>query len=57
MKNIKPPTSQEGVHNFIGLVRYHCDMWKIISHTLYLLTELTGDKVKFKWTDIKQKAV
>ena len=57
MKNITPPTSQEGVHNFIGLVRYHCDMWKIISHTLYLLTELTGDKVKFKWTDIKQKAV
>ena len=43
-------------HAFIGLVNYYKDMWAKRSHLLHHLTALTPNKVKFKWTDVEQKA-
>ena len=31
-------------------------MWARQSHILHSLTSLTSPKVKFKWTDVEQKA-
>ena len=31
-------------------------MWEICSHTLGTLTKLTPSKLKFKWTEVEQKA-
>ena len=40
---------------FIGLLHYYPGVWSIWSHILEPLTELTSNKVKSKWTEIKQK--
>ena len=47
-------TKQERV--FIGLLNYYMDIWSRRSHLLYPLNTLTPNKVKFKWTDVEQKA-
>ena len=44
------------VRSFIGLVYYYREMWYRQSHLLQPLAELTSYKVKFKWTDVEQKA-
>ena len=44
------------VNAFIGIVNYYRNMWAKSSHLLHPLTALTSHKVKFKWTDIEQKA-
>ena len=36
-----PPTSQKGVRNFIGVLKYKRDMWSRRSYTLAPLTKLT----------------
>ena len=51
-----PPTSQKEVPNFIGLVKYYCDMWERRSHMLVPLTKITSSKVKYKWTKTEQDA-
>ena len=51
-----PPIYQKQVHSFIGLVNYYRDMWAKQSHLLQPLTELTSNKLKFKCTDVGQKA-
>ena len=51
-----PPTSTKQVRSFIGLVNYYRDMWAIHSHIIQPLTALTSYKVRFKWTDVEQKA-
>ena len=44
------------VRAFIGIVNYYKDMWAKWSHILHPLTELTSQKVKFKSTELEQKA-
>ena len=46
--NIKPPTSQTELRQFIGVVNYYRDIWARRSHTLAHLTKITSSKVKFK---------
>ena len=50
------PTIQKKVRQFIRVVNYYLNMWAIISHKLGRLTNITSNKVKFKWTKIKQYA-
>ena len=54
--NMMPPKNQKQLRSFIGLVDYYRDMWDKQSHLLQPLTALTSNKVKFKWTVIKQKS-
>ena len=51
---MKPPTSLKEVQQFIGVVNYYCNMWSRCSHMIAPLTEIPSNKVKFKWTKIKQ---
>ena len=53
---MKPPTSQKEVRKFIGVVSYYRNMWPRRSHTLVLLTRITPNKRKFKWTKVEQYA-
>ena len=45
--NTTPITSKKVVRKFIGLVKYHCGIWKNRSHILQALTRLTSKNVKF----------
>ena len=54
MVNITPPIDQKQVCSFIGLVNYYMDIWGKRSYLLQLLTALTSNKVKFKWTPVEQ---
>ena len=40
----------------IGLVNYYRDIWDKWSHLLQPFTALTSNKVKFKYTEVEQKA-
>ena len=51
---MKPTTSRNQVHQFIGVVNYYCYMWERHSHRLAPLTHTASSKVKFKWNKIKQ---
>ena len=53
---MNPPISRKEVRKFIGLVNYYRDMWARWSHTLAPLTNITSNKVKFRWTKINQDA-
>ena len=48
MKNMKPPTYQKEVHQFVGVLNYYRGIWARRSHTLAPLTNITSRKVKFK---------
>ena len=50
-----PPNYQRYVCKFIGSVNYYYYIWKILSHTLKPLTELTSNKIDLKWTEVEQK--
>ena len=39
--NMKPPTYQKEVRQFIGVVNYYRYMWPMRSHTLSYLTKMT----------------
>ena len=54
--NMTPQKHTREVRDFVGLVNYYRYMWSIRSHLLHHLTSLTSHKVKFKWTDVEQKA-
>ena len=51
-----PPTSQKEVQNFIGLVYYYRDRTRL-SHMFAPFNKWTYSKVKFKWTEVKQKSL
>ena len=51
------PKNTKEVHAFIGIVNYYRKMLARRSHLLHPLTTLTSNKVKFKWTDLEQKAL
>ena len=51
--NVMPPINIKQVRAFVGLVNYYRYIW---SHLLQPLTALTSTKIKFKWTDVEQKA-
>ena len=55
MVNMTPPKSQNQARVSIDLVNYYRYMWTKRSHLLHPLTELTSNKVKFKWSEIEQK--
>ena len=54
--NMMPPMRLKLVRAFVGLVNYYRDMWARMTHLIHPLTALTPNKVKFKWTDVEQKA-
>jgi hypothetical protein len=56
IQQLQPPTTHKQLHHFIGLVNYYRDMWRHRSKLLTLLSMLTSNKTKFKWTDKEQKA-
>ena len=41
---------------FIGVINYYRKIWARWSHLLHPLMARTSSKVKFKWTDVEQKA-
>ena len=53
---MKPPKNTKEVREFIGIVNYYRYMWAKRSHLLHPLTALTSHKVRFKWTELEQKA-
>ena len=55
-KNMLRMTSYKLVRKFTGLVNYYCDMWARHSYMLAHLTKSTSGKVKYKWTEVEQKA-
>ena len=54
--NMKPPKNTKEVREFIWIVNYYRDIWAKRSHILHPLTALTSNKVKFKCTELEQKA-
>jgi len=56
INNLAVPRTRKQLRAFIGMVNYYRDMWLRRSETLAPLTALTSSKVKFKWTEVEQKA-
>ena len=54
INNMKSPTSQKEVQQFIGVVNYYNDVWERRSHVLAPSTNIMYIKVKSKWTKIGQ---
>ena len=55
--NMKPPTSQKEVCNFIRVVNYNHNMLPRRSHKLAPLTKITSIKRKFKWMNVEKDAL
>ena len=55
IKNMTPQNSRKGFQKIIGLVNYYCNIWEGHPHTLETLTNSKPSKVRFKWTEAKQK--
>ena len=53
---ITAPKTREQLRQFIGVINYYRDMWPRHSHILAPLSKLVSPNMKFKWTDIEQKA-
>ena len=53
---ILPPKTKRQLRHFLGMINYYCDMWKRRSHILAPLSRLISKTVKYKWTDVEQKA-
>ena len=56
MVKMTPPKNMRDLSAFVGLLKSYRDIWYRRSHLLHPLTALTSTKVKFKWTDVEQKA-
>jgi hypothetical protein len=50
------PTTQKELLRLIGIINYYRDMWKRRSNLLAPLSALCSPTVKWRWTDIEQKA-
>ena len=46
INNMIPPTNQQGIHKFIGLVNCYQNIWERLQHMLEPLTILTPNEVK-----------
>ena len=59
IQQLKPPKTLKQLRSLLGLINYYRDMWKLRSHILTPLTELTkvprGSKL-FKWDEAQDKA-
>ena len=53
---IASPTTHKPLRQFIGIINYYRDMWKRRSDLLAPLTALCSTAVKWRWTDVEQKA-
>ena len=51
-----PPDNTTQIRSFIDLVNYYMDIWDRQSHLIQSFTEITSNKVKFKWKYVEQKA-
>ena len=53
---ILPPKTKKQLRRFLGMINYYRDMWKRRSHILSPLSKLISKNIKWKWTNIEQKA-
>ena len=53
---IQTPRTKRELRRFIGMINFYRDMWIRRSHILAPLARLTSKSVKWKWTDVEQKA-
>jgi hypothetical protein len=53
---IKTPKTREHLRGFIGMINFHCDMWKNRASLLAPLTALPSKNVPCTWTDKHQKS-
>ena len=56
ISRILPPKTRRQLRRFLGMVNYYRDMWKNRSHILSPLSRLVSKTVKWKWTEVEQKA-
>ena len=45
-----PPKTKCQLRHFLGMINFHCAMWKQRSHMLAPLSATTGKNTKFDWT-------
>ena len=55
-ENMKQPTYQKELCQFIGVVNHYHNMWERNAHMLATLIKILSSKVKFKWNKIEQDA-
>ena len=53
---IAPPKTRKQLRSFIGMINYYRDVWKHRSQLLAPLSKLTSKSIKWKWTEVEQKA-
>ena len=51
-----PPKTKRQLRHFLGVIDFHCDMWKQRSHALAPLSALSGKNTKFHWTQECQQS-
>ena len=56
MQAIQPPTNISTLRSFVGLINFYRDMWQHRSHLLAPLTTLLSKNIKWRWTDVEQRA-
>ena len=56
MLDIAPPKNVKQLRSFLGMVNYYRDMWIRRSHILAPLNALNRKGVKWRWTEVEQKA-
>jgi hypothetical protein len=54
--NMTRPTTQKDVRRFVGMVNFYRDLYPKGAETLAPLTDLSGHKKKFIWSDIEEQA-
>ena len=56
IQQIQPPTTRKKLRRFIGMINYYRDVWPMRAHHLAPLSELTSNKVPFRWKEKQQRA-
>jgi hypothetical protein len=60
IQQLKAPKTLKQLRSLLGLINYYCNMWKLRSQKLTLLTELIKDprgSKSFKWEEAYDKAL